>query len=169
MFAVTAGVLRFFRVARGTIRNGPGAGPRAFSSANDSVKTNFGNEGLLRDRRPKRKISAKEFVSDVRSGMNEAELKQRTNCRMMVSKKCSVDWAAAGLLTDDELPGAPRERPLAAHGYPAGNRLFVAMPFWRRSPKRKRLKSARSAVSLSKKFLAQRELSSGAHSDCCRS
>jgi rubrerythrin len=53
---------------------------------------------------PKRKISAKEFVSDVRSGMNESELKQRYELSDDALKKVFSRLTAAGLLTEHEIP-----------------------------------------------------------------
>lgn len=57
----------------------------------------------------KRKISAKEFVSDVRSGMNEAELKQRYELSDDALKKVFSRLAAAGFLTEDEIPRRSEE------------------------------------------------------------
>jgi hypothetical protein len=53
---------------------------------------------------PKRKISAKQIVADIRSGMNEPEIKKRYELSDDALKKVFSRLTAAGLLTEDEIP-----------------------------------------------------------------
>lgn len=93
---------------------------RCILSANDPVKNQLPEtKDCSVTGTPKRKISAKEFVSDVRSGMNESELKQRHELSDDALKKVFSRLTAAGLLTEDEIP---RRSEATAGGAPLSHR-----------------------------------------------